>query len=365
MSDEGKESCMYCVIMAGGSGTRFWPRSREARSKQFLPIIGKKSLLQQTINRFEPIVSRSNILVVAKKTQQALLEKTAAKIPPSNLIFEPVGKDTAPCIGLAAITVNKRDPDAVCLVTPADHTILEVPKFRKSILAAVQLAKEEDGFVTLGIVPDRPATGYGYIQIGGKMGSFYRVEAYRVKTFAEKPNHETAVQFLRSGDFLWNSGIFVFRTSVLLRAMEEFLPDLYEGLQEIEPTLDTPDYEAALARLYGQIRSISMDFGIMEKAANVFCIKATFQWSDLGSWEQVYKLSQKDEHGNAVVGNAVLVDTRNAYVYSSDGMVAAVGLENVVVVQEDGVTLVCGMDNTEDVKKVVDRLKRKRLSRYL
>jgi mannose-1-phosphate guanylyltransferase len=353
------------MIMAGGSGTRFWPRSRESKAKQFLPIFGKKTLIQQTIERFNAIVGSENVCIVAKKEQEALFKKYAPQIPRSNFIFEPIGKDTAPCIGLAAVTIHKRNPDAVMVVTPSDHLIRDQSKYKKAILAAGQLAKEENGFVTIGIVPDRPATGFGYIQIDGKQGSFYGVEAFRVKTFAEKPNVETAKSFLESGDFFWNSGIFVFRTSVYLKAVEEFLPDLYDGLCEIREHLDKPGYDDALQRVYQQIRSISIDFGIMEKASNVFCVRGDFRWSDLGSWEQVYKLSGKDDQGNTLSGNVVLIDTRNSFVYTDEGVVGVLGLENVVVVQEAGVTLVCRMDKTEDVKKIVDRLKRKKLGQFV
>lgn len=353
------------MIMAGGSGTRFWPRSRESKAKQFLPIFGKKTLIQQTLDRFAAIVGVENICIVAKKEQEALFKKYASRIPKSNFIFEPIGKDTAPCIGLAALTIHKRNPDAVMAVTPSDHLIRDLSKYKKTILAAGQLAKEENGFVTIGIVPDRPATGFGYIQIDGKKGSFYGVEAFRVKTFAEKPNVETAKSFLQSGDFLWNSGIFVFRTSVYLRAVEEFLPDLYDGLCEIREHLDTPGCDDALRRVYQQIRSISIDFGIMEKAANVLCVRGDFRWSDLGSWEQVYKLSGKDDQGNTVSGNAVLIDTHDSFVYTDEGVVGVLGLEDIVVVQEGGVTLVCRMDKTEDVKKIVDRLKRKKMSQFV
>ncbi len=350
--------------MAGGSGTRFWPKSRESRAKQFLPILGKKTLIQQTVDRFAGIIGRENLYIVAKKEQESLFKQYAVHIPQSNFIYEPQGKDTAPCIGLAAVMLHKMDPDSVMVVTPSDHLIRPVPKFKRSILAAGQLAREENAFVTMGIVPDRPATGYGYIQIGDRAGSFCGVEAFKVRTFAEKPNLETANIFLKSGDFFWNSGIFVFKTAVLLKAFEEYLPDLYDGLCEIRDALDTPGYEEALTRVYQQIRSISIDFGVMEKAKNVLCVRGSFEWSDLGSWEQVYKLSDKDAQGNAVAGNAVLIDTRNVFVSNNGGVVALLGMENVVVVQEGDVTLVCRMDRTEDVKKVVDRLKRKKNEQY-
>lgn len=352
---------MYAVIMAGGSGTRFWPRSRESRSKQFLNIIGRKTLFEQTLDRFAPLVGRDNLYVVAKAGQKSQFRPFSGRIPRSHFIWEPMGKDTAPCIGLAAVVLDRSEPDAVMAVTPADHLILDLPRFRKSILAAAQLAREQDSFVTLGIVPDRPATGYGYIQIDGSEGSFYGVEAFKVKTFAEKPNAETAAMFLASGDFVWNSGIFVFRTSVFLKAVEEFLPDLYDGLCEIRGALDKRGYVRAVQRVYRQIRSISIDFGIMEKASNVLCVRGDFRWSDLGSWEQVHKLSEKDANGNVVTGDAVLVDTTQSYVHTEGGVVAVLGLDRVVVVQEKGVTLVCRMDRSEDVKQVVERLKRRKL----
>jgi mannose-1-phosphate guanylyltransferase len=356
---------MYWVIMAGGSGTRFWPKSRETRAKQFLSLLGKKTLLQQTMDRFSGIVGGENLYIVAKKEQESLFRQYAAQIQPSHFIFEPEGKDTAPCIGLAAILLLNRDPDALMAVTPSDHLIRELPKFKKSILAAGQLAREENAFVTLGIRPDRPATGYGYIQTGTRVGSFYGTEAFRVKTFAEKPNLETAASFLKSGDFLWNSGIFVFKAAVLLEAIEEFLPDLFDGLGKIRRVIDTPKYEETVRRVYQQIRRISIDFGVMEKAKNVLCVLGSFEWNDLGSWEQAYKLSDKDGQGNTVSGNAVLIDTRNAFVSNDTGLVAVVGVENVVVVQEGDITLVCRMDRTEEVKQVVDRLKRMKKDQYI
>ncbi len=237
--------------------------------------------------------------------------------------------------------------------------------FKKTVRAAETLAKNENSFVTIGIVPDRPATGYGYIQVDQKVGEYQGIEAFRVKTFAEKPTLETAKRFLESGDFLWNSGIFVFQIPVFLKAVEEFLPDLYDGLMEIERHFDRPDFDEVVSRVYRQIRRVSIDFGIMEKASNVFTIRGQFQWNDLGSWEQLYRISPKDEHGNQTEGEVILLDTTNSYVASSEGLVAVVGLENVVVVHEGDVKLVCKMDRTEDVKQVVDRITRKKLGKYL
>lgn len=351
--------------MSGGSGTRFWPRSRQHKSKQFLSILGGKPLISQTVHRFGKIVRFSNVYIVAKKDQAPLLHEIVPQIPSEQLIFEPEGKDTAPCIGLSVIYIKKKDPQAVILVSPSDHLIGDFPIFKKTIQAAEALAKNENGFVTIGIVPDRPSTGYGYIQVDEKVGEYHGIEAFRVKTFAEKPTLETAKRFLETGDFLWNSGIFVFRIPVFLKAVEEFLPDLYDGLMEIERHFDRPDFDQVVTRVYRQIRRVSIDFGIMEKAHNVFTIRAKFRWNDLGSWEQLYRISPKDKQGNRTEGEVILLDTVNSYVASSEGMVVVVGLENVVVVHEGDVTLICKMDRTEDVKQIVDRITRRQLGKYL
>ena len=356
---------MYCVIMAGGSGTRFWPLSREGKAKQFLPILGKKSLLQSTLVRFSSFIAWEDVYVVAKKSQKRELEKHILKVPHENVIFEPVGKNTAPCIGLAALFIQQRAPDGIMVVSPADHLIRKDANFQKTIMAAVQLAEEREGLVTIGISPDRPSTGYGYIQIDGEVGPIGRVKTYAIKTFAEKPNLATAQRFLKSGDFFWNSGIFVFRVSTILKAIEDLLPDLYDGLMEIRRFLDKPSYEEVLQKIYQQIRGISIDYGVMEKAGNVYLVRGDFTWSDLGSWEQVYKLSPKDKDGNVTAGDTILLDSKSSYVYSSKGVVAVLGLEDVVVVQEKDATLICKREKVEEVRQVVDRLKRKKLLKYI
>ena len=356
---------MYCVIMAGGSGTRFWPLSREKKPKQFLTIFGKRSLIQSTLLRFKPMVNWEDIYVVAKKTQEEEIKKHILEVPQENLLFEPFGKNTAPCIGLAAAVIQKRDPDGIMIVSPADHLVKKEAVFRKTIDAAVKLASEKDGLVTIGIFPDRPATGYGYIQVDEKIDSINKTEAFTVKTFAEKPDLATAQRFLESGDFFWNSGIFIFRISVFLKALEKFLPDLYESLLEIQAHLGKPDYEEVLQKAYKQIRGISIDYGVMEKAKNVYLVKGDFLWNDLGGWEQMYKLSHRDKNGNFTSGNVVLLDTKNSYVHTTEGVVAVLGLEDIVVIHEKGAILVCKRDEGEKVKQIVELLKRQKLTKYI
>ena len=356
---------IYGVVMAGGSGTRFWPRSREIKAKQFLPILGDKTLIESTLDRMRGVVQIEDIYIITKRSQEAALRKLHLDVPRKNILFEPIGKDTAPCIGLAAIHIQKRSQDGVMVVTPADHMIQKERLFHDTVQAAGDLAERENAMVTIGIVPDRPATGYGYIQIEETCGRIRGAETCRVKTFAEKPDLATAESFMASGDFFWNSGIFVFKASVLLKNLEEFLPEMYEGLMEIQARIGRQDYEETLERIYKQIRGISIDFGVMEKAKNVFMVKGEFPWSDLGSWEQVYKLSPKDDHGNAVHGEVVLVDTAHSYIHGENGLVAVMGLDHVVVVQEPGVTLICTMDKTEDLKKLIDKLRNKKMTDIL
>ena len=311
---------VYCVIMAGGSGTRFWPSSRKDKPKQFLNILDNKSLIQLTIERFHSMISWDRIYVVSQKYQEEELKRHTAKIPHENLLFEPFGRNTAPCIGLAALQINHRDPDSIMIVSPADHRIASKTQFQAVIQTAVKLASDYDALVTLGITPDRPATGYGYIQTNGEIPISKKVKSYRIKTFAEKPNLATAQRFLQSGDFYWNSGIFIFKTSVILEKIKEMMPDLHEGLMEIRNFLDDPKLNNVIHKVYQQIKGISIDYGIMEKASDACMVEGNFGWNDLGSWDEVYKLSPRDEEGNTVSGNSILIDTNNAFVHvqSSD-----------------------------------------------
>lgn len=356
---------MYCIIMAGGTGKRFWPRSRQIRAKQFLSIFQKKSLIQQTVSRFNPLMDHNHFFIVTNRDQRDILEKQVDKIPKDHFLYEPIGKNTAPCIGLAALEISRIDPEGVMVISPADHQVKQLAKFYAAINAAVKVAREKSGLVAIGIEPVRPATGYGYIQTDEAMGVHDGVEIYKVKTFAEKPNLETAKRFLESGDFLWNSGLFVMRADAYLNAVEEFLPELHDGLMEVRETMGTDQYEPTLQRVYQQIKSISVDYGVMEKASNVYTVKGQFKWNDLGSWEQVYKSSPKDENNNAINGDVCVVDTENSYIHSSSGVVGVIGLNNVIVVQEKDAVLVCPMDRAEDVKLLVEKMKRQKLEKYL
>lgn len=356
---------IHAVIMAGGSGTRFWPRSRESCPKQFLSILGRESLLLSTVRRFHPLIPHERIYIITRQDQEEQCIRHLPDAVHPNVMVEPIGKNTAACIGLAGLHVMNRDPEGVMIVSPADHLIRKVKRFHHALESAVTIAVEKKGMVTLGITPDSPATGYGYIQIGSAVGQEGAEDAFAIKTFAEKPNLTTAKDFLESGDFYWNSGLFVFKASTYFKALKEFMPDTFHGLMEIRKVLSKPEYSRILKEVYAKFKPVSIDYGIMENARNVFMVRGDFEWSDLGNWEQVYRLSPKDEHENAVFGDAVLLDTKRSLVDTVSGVVAVIGLDDVIVIRENDAVLVCHRDRVEEVKQIVDRLKRRDLTTFI
>jgi len=355
---------MYGLIMAGGSGKRFWPWSRDKCPKQFLPIVGEIPLLEKTFYRLKPLIDPSHIFVVTVKSQKKQIEKMLPEIPAENIIAEPMGKNTAPCIGLGAIMLRRHDPEAVQVVLPADHIITDEKEFRATLNTAADVARSKKCLVTIGIHPSRPETGYGYIQIDQKE-SGYKESVFHVKTFAEKPNLETAKLFLESGDFLWNSGIFVWKIEVILREIEKSLPELYQGLLEIEAHMGKPNLNKVIRRVYGTIKSISIDYGVMEKADDVCVVKADLGWSDVGSWEEVYRIMQHDDNHNTVNGNVAIYNASGNLLYSEKRLIAAVGVNDLIVVETRDAVLVCRRDQSQEVKEIVDYLKRKKMKKYL
>ena len=356
---------LYTLIMAGGSGTRFWPRSKAVKPKQYLNLFGNDSLLQSTIKRFSTFTETENIYVVSGKSQAGVLEEQTPMLPKSNLIYEPVGKNTLPCIGLAVMFAEKENPDGIMVVTPSDHLIENDELFRDTVLAAVKIADERNGIVTIGITPTYPATGYGYVQTAENITGSEKIKQFKVERFVEKPNEIKAAEYLKQGGFYWNSGLFVFKISVFLDAVKQFAPALYSDLRKIQSDFGNPSFEQTLDTIYRAVESISVDYGIMEHAKNIYLVEGNFVWNDLGSWESVYLTSQKDENGNAGSGVSVIVDSKNSYVYSETGLIALVGLNDVIVVQDGNTTLVCKRDKAEEIKKVVDRLKAQNRVEYL
>ncbi|MBM4170945.1 MAG: mannose-1-phosphate guanylyltransferase [Ignavibacteria bacterium] len=345
---------LFAVIMAGGVGSRFWPRSKEKKPKQLIRIFGNNTMIQDTVLRLEGLVKKENIFIITNKIQKIRVKEQLPNLPEKNIIDEPFGKNTAACIGLASILIHSKSKDAVTIILPSDHLIKDDEHFQKCLQTASEFAFNSQGLVTIGITPTRPETGYGYIQFDEEKVD---ESIYKVLTFAEKPNLSTARRFIESGDFLWNSGIFMWRVDVILDEIKKYLPDLYQGLLKIEENIDTPDFEKQLVQVYGQLKSISIDYGIMEKSDKVFLTKADFYWNDVGNWEAVYDISEKDEEGNALIGDVYAENTFGSYIFSPRKFTAAIGVQNLIIINTNEALLICERNNAQDVRNVVDHLK--------
>jgi mannose-1-phosphate guanylyltransferase len=358
---------MYAVIMAGGRGTRFWPRSREKKPKHLLDIISNRTIIQETVDRIKPLIKPKNILIVTGKKHASSLIKQLPEIPMDNIIIEPEGKNTAPCIGLAALHIQKRSGDAVMAVLPSDHAIVNSKKYLEIIRTAAQLADSEDALVTIGIKPTGPETGFGYIERGDSSGEIPAGEFFRVQSIREKPDLPQAQEFVRSGKFYWNSGMFIWKTSTIMNAIFRFLPDLYAGLLIINQAMGTPREKEAVRQVYKGLKSISIDYGVMEKASNVFVIPGDFGWSDVGSWDALREISAKDINGNAFIGGSDVITEGSAgsLVYSPQKLVALVGVKDLIVVETKDALLICQKGKSQDVKKIVGALEARTLKKYL
>ncbi|RMG66525.1 MAG: mannose-1-phosphate guanylyltransferase [Calditrichaeota bacterium] len=357
---------VYAVLMAGGVGTRFWPRSRSRRPKQVLNILGRETMIQATYARIQGLVDPENVLVVTNREQLDVLRAQLPALPESAYLAEPIGRNTAPCIGLAAIHVLARDPEGIMLVLPADHLISDVAEFHHVMRIATRFVSEHDGLLTLGIEPSEPATGYGYIQRGEAVASLNGHTVYRVKTFAEKPNYETACRFLESGDFYWNSGMFIWKARTILKEIQEKLPEIYHGLEKVRNALGTSAYASAVEDMYRRIRGISIDFGVMQTAREVYVIPTNMGWSDVGSWDAVYEISPKDKQKIAgEFRDIVTVNGSESYIYAPGKVVALVGARNLIVVDTEDALLICKRNAAQDVKEAVEKLKKKGLDDVL
>ncbi|HUN24570.1 MAG TPA: mannose-1-phosphate guanylyltransferase [Anaerolineales bacterium] len=350
------KSNLYAFIMAGGSGTRLWPRSRTNHPKQFIGLTGGYSLLQESQNRLTPLIPAEQILVGTSVGYAETVRQQLPDVPPTNIFGEPSPRGTAAAIGLAAVHLNKRDPDATMAVLTADHLISKEAEFRDVLLAASELARE-NWLVTLGIQPDYPETGYGYIERSSRLGAYSGRNAYRVARFVEKPNRQTAESYLYSGRFSWNSGMFIWQVKSILAEFARQMPALYATLQEIESSIDTPKFLDTLHRVWNGVENTTIDYGIMENAKRVAVLPVEIGWSDVGSWSAVYDVLPRDEQDNAVVGEHLTLDTKNSLVISASRTIATIGVEDLVIVDTDDVILVCRKDRSQDVKKLVDKLK--------
>lgn len=354
----------YVAIMAGGIGSRFWPISRNSYPKQFLDILGTgKSLIQWTYERFQNICPIENIYIITNADYIPALTKQLPDLHLDNIISEPSRKNTAPCAAYFAHKLYAKNPGANIVMSPADHLIFDDRKFERDILDALEYVSKNKNLVTLGIKPTRPDTGYGYIQYDTNSK---KDGVYPVKTFTEKPNHELAETFVRSGDFLWNAGIFVWNVKTILDAYEIHLPELNDIFTQVK-TYNTDAESGDIAKAYPQCTNISLDYGIMEKAKNVHVIPSYFGWSDLGTWNSAYENSDKDYLGNAVYGDDVMIiDASQCMVKSPDGKLVLIqGLENFIVVDTEDVLLICERNREQQIKDYVAEVRRNKGDKFL
>jgi len=344
----------YCVIMAGGIGSRFWPMSRTAYPKQFLDFLGLgRTLLQQTFDRFLPICPAENILIVTNAQYAPIVKEQLPQLKDEQILREPIRRNTAPCVAYANHVIGKRDPDARIMVAPSDHLVMKDAEFQETIRLALQQAESSDCLVTLGIKPSRPDTGYGYIQFADGATVDQRVK--KVASFREKPDHATAVKFMESGEFLWNSGIFIWSLKSIRHAFEQHLPAMETQFDSGTATYGTSEEAKFIADTYATCESVSIDYGVMEKAKNVFVVPSDFGWSDLGTWGSLYTHMPKEANGNAVVGNDVkLYDCANNMVHMHDGRLAMLqGLDDFIVVSTPDALLVCRKQDEQQIKQFV------------
>jgi mannose-1-phosphate guanylyltransferase len=355
----------YVAIMAGGIGSRFWPMSRTAYPKQFLDILNSgKTLIQETYERYKKLVPEENIFIITSAEYVPIVKEQLPNVNEENILGEPSRKNTAPCVAYISFKLLKKDPSANLIVAPSDHLITETSEFIKTSKKALDFVNHINAFVTLGIKPAYPNTGYGYIQHDTTAAA---PDIYKVKTFTEKPNAELARTFIASGDFLWNAGIFIWKVKNIITAFEKYLPEMYEVFASEKDKFNTEEEKKAIEQIYPQCTNISIDFGIMEKADNVYIIPSSFGWSDLGTWNSAWDNMERDYLGNAVAGkNVMIMDATKCMVHVENGkLVVLQGLDDFIVVDTKDALLICRKDKEQEIKEFVAEVKRHKGDKYL
>ncbi len=343
---------LYAVIIAGGSGTRFWPESRKRRPKQFLRVVGDRSLLRTTVDRVLGLIPMERVLIVTVQEQSEQIRIEIPELAESGLVVEPHGRNTAPCIALAAFKLALQDPNALMLVLPADHVIGDEPEFIACASFGAQIAQDNNVLITFGIQPTRPETGYGYIKKGREAFVIGDRAAHQVDKFVEKPDRQRAEEYVASGEYLWNSGMFLWRVSTILEAFKQHLPNIYDGMEGISGYLNTEYETEAVAKLYPHLPNISIDNGIMEVSRNVAVIPLNIPWNDVGSWPALHEVWGTDSNGNSIRGECIQIDSNNCVVSAGSRLVALVGVKNLIVVDTSDAILVCDKDSAQDIKKL-------------
>jgi mannose-1-phosphate guanylyltransferase len=357
---------LHAVIMAGGSGTRFWPQSRKKTPKQLLSLAGRRTMIQQTLDRCSAWVSAENSWVVTNAVQADAVREQLPSLPAGNVLVEPAARNTAACVGLAALEILRRDPEGIMFVMPADHVIRTDEAFSRAALRAVSIVQQSpESLVLFGVIPTFPSTGYGYIERGTRLDT-ETPTLFQVQAFREKPQQAVAEQYLRDGRYFWNCGIFCWKAATIMNLLQQYEPELAAGLREIDAAAETPDYPQVLAQKFPLLKSISIDYAVLERAQNVCVLEAPFQWDDVGSWLSLPRLNGSDAQGNTTDGLFAGVDTQGCIVRTSDDhLVATLGLRNLIIVHTPDATLVADAAQSERIKQLLDLLTEQQLQQYL
>jgi mannose-1-phosphate guanylyltransferase len=357
---------LHAVIMAGGSGTRFWPQSRKKTPKQLLSLAGQRTMIQQTLDRCADWVAPENSWVVTNAVQADAVREQLPTLPAANVLVEPAARNTAPCVALAALEILRRDPEGIMFVMPADHVIRTDEAFGRAALRAVSIVQSRpESLVLFGVIPTFPATGYGYIERDTRLDDA-TPPLFQVKNFREKPQQSVAEQYVRDGRYFWNCGIFCWKAATIIRLLQQFEPELYAGLQEIDAAASSPAYQQVLEQKFPLLKSISIDYAVLERAPNVCVLEAPFQWDDVGSWLSLPRLNGSDAQGNTTDGLFAGVDTQGCIIRtSSDHLVATLGLRNLIIVHTPDATLVADAAQSERIKQLLDLLTEQQLQRYM
>ncbi len=351
------------LIMAGGKGERFWPKSRVNLPKQFLSLTDDgKTMIQLTVERISPIVELEDVYIATNKNYKKLVMEQLPGLPEKNILCEPIGRNTAPCIGLGAVHVASKYDDAVMIVLPSDHLIKSNEIFIDTFKEACEVAMKGENLVTVGITPNYPETGYGYIKYDANAKDGM---AYGVERFVEKPDIETAKSYLAEGSYLWNSGMFTWKVSTILDCFKKYMPTTYEGLLKIKESVGTVDEDAVLEQEFPNLESESVDYGIMEKAENIYILPGNFGWDDVGSWLAVGRIKKNDENSNVINGNVVAVNTKDCVIEGADKLIATVGLRDIIVVDTKDAILISTKENAGEIKQVLAKLRESGKAEYL
>lgn len=353
---------VFGTIMAGGGGTRFWPLSRREMPKQLLNLSGKELMINETIDRISPVIDQNNIYIITNAKQgPEMCKAVRGRMPEKNVILEPSARNTAACIGYAAVRIEAEFGDGIMCVFPADHYIKDEEAFAKVLKTAINMAEKADSLLTIGITPTFPATGYGYINYEPNSEE----AAMQVNKFVEKPDLETAEEYLQDGSYVWNSGMFVWKTSVILNEIKKYLPEVYEKLMLIKGSIGTSKENQVVEKTYSSIPKISIDYGVMEKSNIVKVISGDFGWNDVGSWDTLEAIHKKDKDGNIFLGEQVSIDTKDTVIYSQNKMITTLGVSNLVIVETKDAIMVCDKSRAQEVKKLVEHFEQNNMEEFL